>query len=351
MNKFPGKFIVLYGINNLGKTTQAKMLVNKLNTLGARAEYLKYPVYSLSPSGEIINNFLRKGNIFALSPREAQIFYAFNRTQYQDKLIKKLKSGITIVAEDYSGTSYAWGASNGVDEQFLKYINSHLIKEDAAFLLDGDRYTDSREKGHKFENNYDLIRKSRRAHLKFAREFKWRIINANLPINDIHQIILHELKKIIPSLNEQYRPLEYGNRPIIKIQRLSQTAISPKERPNATGINLYSTDYYTLFPYEKNIIQTGIKIILPKGYMGLVIDHNEFVDQGILTINKVIGPGYNNEINVTILNLSHDLLHICPGQKIARLLIQKIESPKIREEDINGRSQENQNYFNRYGHF
>ena len=40
-----GKFIVLYGINNLGKTTQAKMLVDKLKLHGLEAEYLKYPVY------------------------------------------------------------------------------------------------------------------------------------------------------------------------------------------------------------------------------------------------------------------------------------------------------------------
>ena len=40
-----GKFIVLYGINNLGKTTQAKFLVEKLQSQGLRAEYVKYPIY------------------------------------------------------------------------------------------------------------------------------------------------------------------------------------------------------------------------------------------------------------------------------------------------------------------
>jgi thymidylate kinase len=42
-----GKFIVLYGINNLGKTTQAKLLVEKFQKEGLKAEYMKYAVYSL----------------------------------------------------------------------------------------------------------------------------------------------------------------------------------------------------------------------------------------------------------------------------------------------------------------
>jgi len=52
-NNYPGKFIVLYGINNLGKTTQTRILVDKLKLHGLKAEYLKYPVYDLAPSGPI----------------------------------------------------------------------------------------------------------------------------------------------------------------------------------------------------------------------------------------------------------------------------------------------------------
>ena len=39
-----GKFIVLYGINNLGKTTQTRLLTEKLNNSGVKNEYLKYPL-------------------------------------------------------------------------------------------------------------------------------------------------------------------------------------------------------------------------------------------------------------------------------------------------------------------
>ena len=132
-----GKFIVLYGINNLGKTTQAKLLVASLNKEGNKAEYLKYPIYDLEPSGPILNNYLRGGNIYNLSRRDVQFIYALNRTQYENELKNKLDRGINIVAEDYTGTGKAWGIGTGVDEKFLNDINAHLLKEDLGMLLDG----------------------------------------------------------------------------------------------------------------------------------------------------------------------------------------------------------------------
>ena len=53
-----GLFVVLHGINNLGKTTQAKLLVEKLQSEGHKAEYMKYPVYDLDPSGKIPDQIL-----------------------------------------------------------------------------------------------------------------------------------------------------------------------------------------------------------------------------------------------------------------------------------------------------
>jgi len=197
MNNYPGKLIVLYGINNLGKSTQAKLLVEKLKDNGYQAEYIKYPVYSISPSGEILNNYLREGNTHNLSPREGQTITAMNRTQYQPELIAKLKSGINIVAEDYKGTGIAWGLGAGVDETYLKKINSHLIGEDLAFLFDGERFRQAIETNHKHENDEDLMNKVRWAHLKLREEYGWRKINANLPIEEIHEIIWEQTKRLL----------------------------------------------------------------------------------------------------------------------------------------------------------
>lgn len=198
-NNYSGKFIVLYGINNLGKTTQAKILVDKLKLHGLKAEYLKYPVYDIAPTGAILNNYLRQNNFYNLSAREIQIIYTFNRLQYEKTLLEKLAQGVNIVAEDYAGTGIAWGLASGLNENFLKYLNSGLIKEDLAFLFDGERFLESIEYNHQHETKERLIDKARIAHLRLGYELGWTIINANQPIQQIHDKIWNRVLKLLIS--------------------------------------------------------------------------------------------------------------------------------------------------------
>lgn len=192
-----GKFIVLYGINNLGKSTQAKLLTESLQKQGHKAEYIKYPIYDLAPSGPILNAYLRQGNPYNLSAREAQIIYALNRTQFEATLKNKLEQGVHIISEDYVGTGLSWGIGAGVDEKFLKEINSHLLKEDLVFLFDGQRFTEATEQGHKHETDDVLIEKVRAAHLRLGEELGWHKINANLTIEEIHREILTIVEKML----------------------------------------------------------------------------------------------------------------------------------------------------------
>ena len=186
MIKQKGKLIVLYGINNLGKSTQARMLVERLKFAGYKAKYIKYPIYDLKPSGVILNNYLRENNYFQLNAKEAQIMYSLNRFQYQPQLLKDLNDGITVIAEDYVGTGIAWGLGAGVKELFLKKMNAGLLKEDLALLFDGERFTEARENNHKHETNDDLTNKVRWAHLKLKEEYGWHKLDANDTISSIH---------------------------------------------------------------------------------------------------------------------------------------------------------------------
>jgi dTMP kinase len=193
----PGRLIVLYGINNLGKSTQAKKMVDRLKAEGHQAEYLKYPIYEVTPFGPMINDYLRNGNPEKLSPREAQLIYALDRTKHQPELIQKLSQGIHMIVEDYWGTGMAWGFSEGLPIEFSAKINSHLIKEDIAFLFDGDRFLNSKEIGHRHEDNTELIDRVRQIHLDLGQKYNWHKINANLTIDEIHEILWAEIKKML----------------------------------------------------------------------------------------------------------------------------------------------------------
>jgi dTMP kinase len=197
MNSEKGKFIVLYGINNLGKTTQAKLLVEKINATNKKTIYLKYPIYNIEPSGTMINDYLRNNNSHDLTIREVQLLYAMNRFQYETKLKEILNSGTHVIAEDYTGTGLCWGIGAGADEKFMKKINSTLLQEDIAFLFEGKRFLEATENNHKHETNDELMQKVHDVHQRLGQEFGWQKINANLSIEEIHDQLW---KIILPQL-------------------------------------------------------------------------------------------------------------------------------------------------------
>ena len=194
MNK-QGKFIVLYGINNLGKTTQAERLTNNLNSKGIKTEQIKYPFYTIQPTGSIIYDYLRSGNPFELTPTEIQIMYAYNKTQYAPTLEKKLAGNVNVVAEDYVATSIAWGTGAGVKRELIEKMNDHLRTPDIGILLDGKRFMKSVEKGHTHEENDSLTKKVRTIHQELAKENDWRVIDANQSRDMVEEAIFNEVKK------------------------------------------------------------------------------------------------------------------------------------------------------------
>lgn len=192
-----GRFIVLYGINNLGKTTQAELLVDNLKKQGHKAEYIKYPIYDMEPAGKLINDYLRNGNPYDFSPSGYQLLHYTDRISFEPVLKEKLDSGINIVAEDYFGTAVAWGMGAGVSEELLKYLYSFVCKEDLAILFDGERFSESIEKNHKHENDEELIGEVRKIHLDLAKEYGWDKINANLSIEEIQKTLFEKVIKVI----------------------------------------------------------------------------------------------------------------------------------------------------------
>ncbi|MDD2807903.1 MAG: hypothetical protein PHW95_05305 [Patescibacteria group bacterium] len=199
MNNYPGKFIVIYGINNLGKSTQAKILLNNILALGQKAEYLKYPIYDLTPTGPAINNILRGGRQQEISELELQQLYATNRHDYEPTLISKLASGIHIVSEDYVGTGLAWGVTKGADLAVLEKQNEGLVGEDFVILLDGDRFLEGKENNHLHEKDDELMNRCRLVHLQLAKKYNWRIVNANADAKNVADKIWKLAKEVIES--------------------------------------------------------------------------------------------------------------------------------------------------------
>lgn len=84
----------------------------------------------------------------------------------------------------------------------------------------------------------------------------------------------------------------------------------------------------SLQPLERKLIPTGIFIELPEGFEAQVRPRSGLaVKQGITCLNTpgTIDQDYRGEIKIILINLSGEEQVIEPGDRIAQLVIQKVE--------------------------
>lgn len=189
-----GKFIVIYGPNNIGKTTQTKLLADRLKKKKYKVKQLKYPIYDLKPTGPKLYKLLRTKN--DISEEDIQKIFAQNRFDFEPKLKELLSCGWNIVAEDYKGTGICWGVTNGVSLRKMEKMNKGLLGEDLAILLDGRRFKEAKEMGHRNEDG-GRWKKSRRVHLRIGKKYGWRKVNANLPRGKVADNIWKIVEKVL----------------------------------------------------------------------------------------------------------------------------------------------------------
>lgn len=190
--------ITLYGINNIGKSTQALRLVEKLKAEGYDAVYVKYPVYDVEPTGVYLNEFLRSGEAQKISEEELQMWFTLNRFQFEVTLREWLAEGRIVVAEDYTGTGIAWGTAKGAKIEWLETINEPLIKEDLAILLDGERFMQAAEKDHIHESNNEFMKRSRQIHLMLGERYGWIKIPVQSTKDEMEKLIWETVRLRLP---------------------------------------------------------------------------------------------------------------------------------------------------------
>ncbi len=192
-----GKFITIYGINNIGKSTHAQILTERLIKEGYDAEFLKYPNYSVELSGQFLDHVLRGGNGQEIGEDELQLWFVLNRYQFQPEIEKKLADGKILVVEDYTGTGIAWGVAKGLSLDWMEAVNKHLLKEDLALYLSGKRNLVAKEAGHIHEQNDELSERCRQVHEELAEKYGWCRIEMQEEINDTAVKLWEEVEKFL----------------------------------------------------------------------------------------------------------------------------------------------------------
>ena len=88
----------------------------------------------------------------------------------------------------------------------------------------------------------------------------------------------------------------------------------------------------TLWPMERKLIPTGLRMALPPGYeaqvrprSGLALKH------GVTVLNTpgTIDADYRGEIGIILVNLSQEPFVINDGERIAQMVIARHEQPEL----------------------
>ena len=139
----------------------------------------------------------------------------------------------------------------------------------------------------------------------------------------------------------------------IKIQKIHPDAIIPKyAHEGDSGMDLYSIEERTLPSMARTLMPTGIRIALPKGYEAQVRPRSGLaLKKGISIINTpgTIDSGYRGDVGVILINHSKETVTIDKGERIAQIVIQKVECAKITEVESLDETERGQNGFGSTG--
>ena len=108
-------------------------------------------------------------------------------------------------------------------------------------------------------------------------------------------------------------------------------SIPSKGSKDAVGYDLYSTEDHTIKPLEWKLIGTGIRLLMPKGLEAQVRSRSGLASKGIFVLNSpgTIDPDYKGEVKVILANLSPMPFDMERGDKIAQLVYNAYEEPKL----------------------
>lgn len=134
----------------------------------------------------------------------------------------------------------------------------------------------------------------------------------------------------------------------IKIKRISENAVVPtRKHKGDAGVDLHAcmSEPVNIYPKSSVMFPTGIAVAIPYGYVGLVHPRSGLSNHKLLIIPNspgTIDAGYRGEIIVAIYNVGDLVQTVQPNDRIAQLIIQKVELPDFVEvEELDNTSRGN----------
>lgn len=116
---------------------------------------------------------------------------------------------------------------------------------------------------------------------------------------------------------------------------LDEGAYTPMRAHDAdAGFDLACKEDQMLEANKANTIDTGVHILIPEGYVGLVCPRSSFNVKGISTPIGVVDAGYTGSIRVILE--PYNLTKIFKGNRVAQLVILPLPQIKMVEGKVIG---------------
>jgi dUTP pyrophosphatase len=117
----------------------------------------------------------------------------------------------------------------------------------------------------------------------------------------------------------------------IRIVNTSSNVLPEYATPGSSGMDIraYLNEPLTVQPMERLLVPTGLFIELPVGYEAQIRPRSGLaIKQGLTCLNTpgTIDADYRGEIKIILINLSRQEQVIHPGDRIAQMVIQKVEN-------------------------
>jgi dTMP kinase len=197
--KAKGFFICIEGLDGCGKTTQARILVKKLEKIGCLA------VYTTEPGHGKIGQFIRKhclhGGKRISSIVEALLFAADRYEHLENEVKPALTRGKIVVSDRYLYSSLAYQGASGLDLDWIRTINKHAVQPDLAIFVDAKPETaiDRLKPKKSVMENLETQRKVQTVYAKLVENGELVRIDGNKSkkevADEILKVVLDLLKK------------------------------------------------------------------------------------------------------------------------------------------------------------
>ena len=197
-------FISFEGIDGSGKSTQAKLLIERLNSNSIETCFVREP--GGTKISEEIRNILLDDRAEEISSRTEALLMCASRAQLTKNIITpELQAGKWVIADRYSDSTLAYqGGGRGIDLDWLVRLNNFAtfgIEPDVTFYIDIDpniglqrRKNISADRiesaGLEFQNEI------RNKYLEIIDNFSNRcvLVDGKLSIKEISHLVWKEIK-------------------------------------------------------------------------------------------------------------------------------------------------------------